>query len=123
MKKSLGFYIVNVFAFLMMLAGFGMIVAEGYAHYHPFFTKKPAGAVLVSAWTATPFIVGGVLTVFGALILGYTVVRPALLELEGLSPFIAQLLNSVKLGGTRATDVQATQIVAAAKSDPDKDKP
>jgi hypothetical protein len=112
-KRTLGFYVVNVFAFLLMLAGLAMIVAEGFAHYRPFFTHKAAGTVLVSAWTATPFIVGGVLIIFGALCLAYTVVLPALTAVEGMSPFIASLINAVKpLTGTRATDVKAAEILS-----------
>lgn len=96
-----------------MIAGLALIVAEGFAHYRPFFTKKPIGTLIVSAWTATPFIVGGTLIVFGALCLAYTVVLPALTAVEGMSPFIARLLEAVKPGtGTRGTDIQAAQILA-----------
>ena len=121
-KKSLGFYVVNVFAFLAMLVGLAMIVAEGFAHYRPYFTHKATGAVLVSEWTTTPFIVGGVLIVFGALILAYTVVIPALTAVEGLSPFVARLIEAVKpTTGTRATDIQAAAILATTAEHDAKD--
>jgi hypothetical protein len=122
LKKSLGFYVVNVFAFLMMLVGMTLIVLEGLAHYRPYFTHKCC--VLQSNWTVMPFVSGAVLMVGGGLILAYTVVSPALHELEGASPFIAELLNSVKLGGSRDTDKTATAAVTAETSiNPDKDKP
>jgi hypothetical protein len=111
-KKSLGIIVVEVFAFFAMLIGFAIIVVEAFAHYRPYFTHLPTGRVLVSEWTVTPFIVGGVLIAFGALVLGYTIVKPAMDELEDASSFVTNLISSVKLWGSRSTDKQAVDIVA-----------
>jgi hypothetical protein len=127
MKKTWGVYVVEFFAVLMMLIGTALMVIEGVAHYRPYFTHKTA--VLTSNWTATPFIVGGVLILFGAMILAYALVKPAVDELEDASGFIAKLIDSVKLWGNRSTDKAAAEIVAKTgelpvpiKPDPDKDK-
>lgn len=129
MKKSLGVYIVEVFAFLAMLFGLGIVVAETLAHYRHFFSHK--ADVLASEWTVTPFVVGASFFVFGALILGYTVVKPAMDEFEDASSFITNLLGSLKFWGKTTTNPvtgeQKTVVVAEtttppAKPDPDKDK-
>jgi hypothetical protein len=131
MKKTWGVYVVEFFAVLMMLIGTALMVLEGLAHYRPYFTHKAAGTVIVSNWTATPFIVGGVLIVFGSLILAYALVKPVMDEMEDGSTFVSQLLQSVKLWGNRSTDKTATAAVVAAAvvdkpvaSDPnERDKP
>jgi hypothetical protein len=129
MKKSFGVYVVEVFAFLAMLFGLGIVVAETLAHYRPYFTHKDH--VLSSDWTVTPFIVGASFFVFGSLILGYTIVKPALDEVEDASGFITNLLGSLKFWGKTTTNPvtgeQKTVVVAEstttpAKPDPDKDK-
>jgi hypothetical protein len=134
-KKTFGVYVVEVFAFLSMIFGLGIVVIESVAHYRPYFTHKAAGAVLVPGWTVTPFVVGAAFFAFGGLILGYTIVKPALDEVEDASSFVTNLLQSVKFWGSRATDkVAATDehaaavVVAATNEhpvviDPDKDKP
>jgi hypothetical protein len=130
MKKTWGVYVVEFFAVLMMVIGTALMVIEGVAHYRPYFTHKAAGTVIASNWTATPFIVGGVLILFGAMILAYALVKPAVDELEDASGFISQLISSVKLWGNRSTDKAAAEIVAKTgelpvpiKPDSDKDKP
>jgi hypothetical protein len=121
MKSKWGIYVVNGFSVLMMVIGTTLMVLEGIVHYRPYLTRKPTGTVIVANWTATPFIVGGILVLFGALILGYTIVKPALVEFEGLLPFLTSLLQSVKPWGQRATDKQAA-AAAVVKPDPDEDK-
>lgn len=112
MKKTVGVIIVEVFSFLAMLFGLAIVVIEAVAHYRPYFTHKTN--VLSSTWTVTPFVVGGTFFVFGALVLGYTVVKPALDEVEDASSFVTNLLSSVKFWGSRSTDKQAASDPKAA---------
>ena len=108
-KKSLGFYIVNVFAFLLMTIGLALISIEGVVHYRPFFS---CSAAVSNNWTVTPFAVGGMMIIFGALVLAYTIVLPALSAVEGMGPFLTTLINAVRpLTGSRATDVKAAEIL------------
>jgi hypothetical protein len=96
---------VKVWAVMMLIAGFLILVSEAGLH----FCHTVLSAICTTDGDSLTWIIVGFVTMLlGGLILWRERVSPALQSIEGAVPFVISIINSIR--GRRSTDAPATTV-------------